>query len=130
MDKAIGYLRILFHILTLLIIILSLYPGSILGFLFYGSFEYYPQISRNFLYISTNHFYAYFLLSILGFFSYLKDEKFKLIIIYLFFLSFFLEILHFVIPERFFEIPDLLSNILGVLIAYMVVLTYNFLKNK
>ena len=128
MDKAIGYLRILFHILTLLIIILSLYPGSILGFLFYGSFEYYPQISRNFLHISTNHFYAYFLLSILGFFSYLKDNKFKFIVIYLFFLSFILEILHFVIPERHFEISDLVGNILGVLIAYLVVILYKYLR--
>ena len=130
MDKTISYLRILFHILTLLLIILSLYPGSILGFLLYGNFEYHPQLTKDFAYISSNHLYVYFILSALGFFSYLKDNKFKLIIIYLFFLSFFLEILHFVIPERFFEIPDLLSNILGVLIAYMVVLTYNFLKNK
>ena len=130
MDKAVSYLRILFHILILILIIFSLYPGSILGFLLYGDFGLQPQFTKDFAYISSNHLYVYFLISVLGFFSYLKDKKFKLIIIYLFFLSFFLEILHFVIPERFFEIPDLLSNILGVLIAYMVVLTYNFLKNK
>ena len=119
MDKTISYLRILFHILTLLLIILSLYPGSILGFLLYGNFELHPQISNNFLYISSNHLYVYFILSALGFFSYLKDNKFKLIVIYLFFLSFVLEILHLVIPKRGFEITDLVGNILGVLIAYM-----------
>ena len=126
MDKTVGYLKILFHILTLLLIILELYPGSILGYLFYGNFEYHPQISRDFAYISLNHLYVYFILSSLGFFSYLKDNKFKLIIIYLFFLSFILEILHFVIPKRGFEISDLVGNILGVLIAYIVVIIYKY----
>ena len=126
MDKTISYLRIFFHISTLLLIILSLYPGSILGFLLYRNFEHHPQISRDLIYISSNHIYAYFIISTLGFFSYLKDNKFNLIVIYLFFLSFILEILHFVIPERSFEIPDLVGNILGVLIAYIVVLIYKF----
>ena len=126
MDKTIGYLRVLFHILVLLLIILSLYPGSLLGFLLYGSFDHHPQVSKDFLYISTNHFYVYFFLSILGFCAYLKDKKFKLIIIYLFFLSFILEILHFVIPKRGFEISDLVGNILGVLIAYIVVIIYKY----
>ena len=126
MDRTIGYLRILFHILTLFLIIFSLYPGNIIGLLIYGSARYEPQITRDFLYISTNHLYVYFLISVLGFFSYLKDNKFKLIIIYLFFLSFILEILHFVIPERGFEISDLVGNILGVLIAYIVVIIYKY----
>ena len=128
MDKTISYLRILFHILTLLLIILSLYPGSILGFLLYGNFEYHPQLTKDFAYISSNHLYVYFILSALGFFSYLKDNKFKFIVIYLFFLSFILEILHFVIPERHFEISDLVGNILGVLIAYLVVILYKYLR--
>ena len=126
MDRTISYLKKLFHILTLLLIILSLYPGSILGFLLYGDFKYHPQLTKDFAYISSNHFYVYFILSALGFFSYLKDNKFKLIIIYLFFLSFTLEILHFVIPERGFEILDLVGNILGVLIAYIVVIIYKY----
>ena len=128
MGKTISYLRILFHILTLLLIILSLYPGSILGFLLYRDSRLQPQITKDFLYISSQHLYVYFLISALGFFSYLKDNKFKLIIIYLFFLSFILEILHFIIPERGFEISDLVGNILGVLIAYIVVILYKYWK--
>ena len=116
MDKAISNLRILFHILTLLLIILSLYPGSILGFLLYGDFGFQPQITKDFGYISSNHLYAYFLISTLGFFSYLRDRKFKLVVVYLFFLSIILEITHLVISERSFQISDLAGNILGVLI--------------
>ena len=126
MDKTVGYLRILFHILILILIILSLYPGSILGFLLYGDFKLQPQITKDFLYISSQHLYVYLLVSALGFFSYLRDEKFNLVVIYLFFLSIILEVTHLVISERSFQIKDLTGNILGVLIAYTIVLIYKF----
>jgi hypothetical protein len=126
MDKTVGYLRILFHILILILIILSLYPGSILGFLLYGDFKLQPQITKDFLYISSQHLYVYLLVSALGFFSYLRDEKFNLVVIYLFFLSIILEVTHLVISERSFQIEDLTGNILGVLIAYTIVLIYKF----
>ena len=126
MDKAVGYLRILFHILILILIILSLYPGSILGFLLYGDFKLQPQITKDFLYISSQHLYVYLLVSALGFFSYLRDKKFNLVVIYLFFLSIILEVAHLVISERSFQIEDLTGNILGVLIAYTIVLIYKF----
>ena len=130
MDKTISYLRILFHILTLLLIILSLYPGSILGFLLYGDSRLQPQITKDFLYISSQHLYVYFLISVLGFFSYLRDRKFKLIVIYLFFLSIILEVAHLVIVERAFQIADLTGNILGVLIAYTIVLIYKLWRKQ
>ncbi len=126
MDKAVGYLRIIFHILILILIILSLYPGSILGFLLYGDFKLQPQFTKDFLYISSQHLYVYLLVSAFGFFSYLRDEKFILVVIYLFFLSIILEVAHRVISERSFQIEDLTGNILGVLIAYTIVLIYKF----
>ena len=126
MDKAVSYLRILFHILIFILIIFSLYPGSILGFLLYGDFRLQPLFTKDFAYISSNHLYVYFLISVLGFFSYLRDRKFKLVVIYLFFLSIILEVTHFVISERSFQIEDLTGNILGVLIAYIIVLIYKF----
>ena len=126
MDKAISYLRILFHIFTLFLIIFSLYPGSILGFLLYGDFRLQPQITKDFLYISSQHLYVYLFISLFGFLSYLRDRKFKLVVIYLFFLSIILEVLHLVISERSFQIPDLAGNILGVLIPYIIVLIYKF----
>ena len=126
MDKAVSYLRILFHILILILIIFSLYPGSILGFLLYGDFRLQPQVTKDFLYISSQHLYVYLLVSALGFFSYLRDRKFKLVVIYLFFLSIILEVSHIVIFERSFQMSDLAGNILGVLIVYIVVLIYKF----
>ena len=130
MDKAVSYLRILFHILILILIILSLYPGSILGFLLYGDIRLQPQVTKDFLYISSNHLYVYFLISILGFFSYLRNRKFKLVVIYLFFLSIILEVAHLVISERSFQIEDLTGNVLGVLIAYTVALIYKLWRKQ
>ena len=130
MDKTISYLRILFHILVLILIILSLYPGSILGFLLYGDSRLQPQVTKDFLYISSNHLYVYFLISTLGFFSYLRDRRFKLVVIYLFFLSIILEVAHLVISERSFQIKDLTGNILGVLIAYTIVLIYKLWRKQ
>jgi len=130
MGRTISYLKKLFHILTLLLIILSLYPGNILGFLIYGNIRYEPQFTKDFLYISSNHLYVYFLISVLGFFSYLRDRKFKLVVIYLFFLSIILEVAHLVIVERAFQIADLTGNILGVLIAYTIVLIYKLWRKQ
>ena len=130
MGRTISYLKKLFHILTLLLIILSLYPGNIIGFLIYGNIRYEPQFTKDFLYISSNHLYVYFLISVLGFFSYLRDRKFKLVVIYLFFLSIILEVAHLVIVERAFQIADLTGNILGVLIAYTIVLIYKLWRKQ
>jgi len=126
MDKAVSYLRILFHILILILIILSLYPGSIIGLLIYGDARLQLQFTKDFLYISSQHLYVYLFVSALGFFSYLRDEKFNLVVIYLFFLSIILEVAHLIISERSFQIEDLTGNILGVLIAYIIVIISKF----
>ena len=36
MDKAASFLKFIFYIFVLFLIIISLYPGSLLGVLFYG----------------------------------------------------------------------------------------------
>ncbi len=126
MDRAVGYLRILFHILILILIILSLYPGSIIGLLIYGDARLQLQFTKDFLYISSQHLYVYLFVSALVFFFYLRDEKFNLVVIYLFFLSIILEVAHLIISERSFQIEDLTGNILGVLIAYIIVIISKF----
>ena len=80
----------------------------------YGDLSSEPQLGRDYLNISSNHFYVYVVLSFLGFLSHYNDRKLKLIIIYLFSLSVVLEFLHLIIPGRTFQIPDLTGNILGV----------------
>ena len=52
--------KILFNIINTITIILYVYPGSILGFLIYGEFHKQPQITQDFLSISSNHDMLFF----------------------------------------------------------------------
>jgi len=59
--------------------------------------------------------------------TYLKHSRIKLVIYYLFFLSVILEILHIIIPMRSFEWSDLIGNMLGVFIVFVI---YEIFKKK
>ena len=111
--------KLIFHVLNVIFILLYVYPGSILGFLVYGNYNQQPQITSDFI-VSSNHVYAFIILSIFGFINYYKTNK-LLIISYLFSISIFLEVLHIVIPNRSFQFSDLFGNMLGVLLAFFVV---------
>ena len=121
--------KILFHILNVTLISLYIYPGSILGYLIYGNFSKQPQLTSDFFAISSNHVYAFFLLSVLGLFGYYKVRKF-FIINYLIFISIILELLHLIIPNRGFQFGDLFGNILGVLLSIMIMNIFNYWRKK
>ena len=118
--------KYIFHFSALFLIVISLWPGSLLGFLFYGDFGLQPNLVKNPFGTTINHFIYYFYLSLLGFFIYLKNENFKKLVYGLFFLSIALELLQFIIPNRSFQLVDLLGNIFGVMVAYLVIKIYLF----
>ena len=121
-------LKYIFHFSVLFLIIISLWPGSLLGFLFYGDWGKQPDLVENPFGTAINHFIYYIYLSLLGFFIYLKNENFKKLVYGLFFLSITLELFHFIIPNRSFQLGDLLGNILGVMVAYLVIKIYLFIN--
>ena len=114
--------KLIFYFCNLILIIFYLYPGSILGYFLYGNIKIQPQLTKD-LIISSNHFYIFCVISMLGFFTYKENKKIKLLIIYLILLSIILEIFHLFIPNRGFEYSDLFGNLLGSL----VVLAINYL---
>ena len=118
------FLKFIFHISVLFLIIISLYPGSLLGYLLYGDLGQQPNIIKNPFGTTINHFIYYAYISLLGFFLYLKMENFQRVFYGLFFLSIILELLHFILPNRSFQLGDLIGNILGVIVAYSVVKIY------
>ena len=120
----IKFLKFIFHISTLFLIIISLYPGSLLGYLFFSDLSQQPDVIKNPFGTTINHFIYYVYLSLLGFFLYLKNQSFQKLVYGLFFLSAILEVLHLIIPGRSFQLGDLIGNILGVLVAYFVVKIY------
>ena len=119
--------KIIFHILNIIFVFLYIYPGSLLGFLIYNDISKQPQISRDFI-VSSNHLYAFLVLSLMGLASYFKSSK--NIIIYLIFISIILELLHLFIPNRSFQFSDLFGNIAGVLISIFILILFNFWRKK
>ena len=130
MNKSFKILKYTFHALNFIMIVLYLYPGSILGWVIYGDLKFQPQITRDLSYIASNHFYAFFLLSVLGLFCYFKHSKFEFLIYYLFFLSIVLELFHILIPERSFQFGDLVGNILGVVVSCFIFLVFKYWRKS
>ena len=120
------FLKSIFHISVLFLIIISLYPGSLLGYLLYSDWGQQPNLIKNPFGTTINHFIYYFYVSFLGFFLYLRSENFTKLVYGLFFLSVILELFHFIIPNRSFQLGDLIGNILGVVVAYSVLKIYLF----
>ena len=114
----------IFHISILFLIVISLWPGSLLGYLFYGDWGQQPDLIQNPFGTAINHFICYAFISLLGLFIYIKNENFKKLVYGLFFLSITLEIFHFIIPNRSFQLEDLFANIFGVMVAYFVIKIY------
>ena len=112
--------KIFFYVINLLLIILYLFPGSLFGCIFFDNCKVQPQITSDFLQISSNHFYAFGLVTILGYFTFLNSEKLKLVLYYLLVISVLLEVFHIVIPERSFQWSDLFGNLLGVIVVIFV----------
>ena len=125
-NKVIKFLKYIFHISVLFLIIISLYPGSLLGYLLYGDWGQQPNLIKNPFGTTINHFIYYFYVSLLGFFLYSRSENFTKLVYGLFFLSVILELFHFIIPNRSFQLGDLIGNILGVVVAYSVLKIYLF----
>ena len=85
MNKLKNFFKIGFYSSNIILIILYLFPGSILGCFLYNDCYIQPQITRDFI-ISSNHFYAFIILTSLGFFSFHNTKKIKPLIFYLFLL--------------------------------------------
>ena len=110
--KSIVYL---YYLSLVVLLIIYLYPGSIIGYLLYADLGKQPSLINNPIGTAINHFFYFFYLTFLGLIYNLREKKFINGFFFLFLLSFFLELLHFFIPNRAFELNDLLANIIGVL---------------
>ena len=117
--------KIFFYLSNFILIVLYLYPGSLLGCLFYSDCKLQPQFTGDFM-ISSNHFYSFFILSVIGLLTYHNQKKINFLTTYLISLSISLEILHVFISVRSFEFSDLFGNLIGVIIV--IIINYFFKK--
>ena len=120
-------LKKLFHIFNFFLILLYLYPGSIFGYFLYKDLTRQPQLTPDYFSLSSNHFYIFLILSILGILTFKNVKKLG---IYLILISIFLELFHLLIPNRSFQFSDLFGNLIGVIIPLTLVMTYNLWRKK
>ena len=119
MIKFFSNYKIVFYSINFSLIFLYLFPGSLIGQVLYGSKKIQPQITPDFI-ISSNHFYVFVLISIIGFLTFIKKNQIKTLVIYLILLSIVLELLHLLIPERTFQWSDIFGNLTGVVVVILI----------
>ena len=121
--------KFIFYISNFILLVLYLFPGSLIGCFLYNDCQLQPQLTKDFL-VSTDHLYAFGLLSIIGSFTYNNSSKLNFLNIYLILLSIILEISHIFIPIRSFELSDLFGNLLGVIIVLIINYFYKKYENS
>mgnify|MGYP001491545957 FL=1 len=121
-------LKYLFYFSFIILLILYLFPGSLIGYFLYGNFGKQPDLISNPIGTSINHLVFFFYLSILAFIDQRNRKKFINSFSFLFFISIILELLHYFIPNRAFELRDLYANGLGVILAYLMLKIFRKIK--
>ena len=129
-NNVLKLIKYLYYFSLIALVILYLFPGSLIGYLFYGDYGKQPDLIPNPIGTSINHALAFFYLSMLGLISYVRDKRFNQNIIFLIFLSIIFELSHYFIPNRSFEFLDLFANLFGALIAIFIILFYKKLNEK
>jgi VanZ family protein len=119
--------KIIFYSANIVLIFLYLFPGSLIGCFLYNDCKIQPQITRDLPFISTNHVFAFILLSLIAWLTYFRYSNINWVFYYLFFLSIILEVFHLLIPERGFELADVIGNLLGV---FIILITYKIFKKN
>ena len=119
-------IKYLYYSSLIVLTILYLYPGSLIGYFLYGNLGTQPNIISNPIGTSINHLIYFSLITVLS--NIVKNRlnnlftKTKFIL----FLSIFLELSHFIVPDRAFEFFDLIANIAGVL---LIVILFRLFKS-
>ncbi len=118
-----------YYLSLIALLILYLFPGSLIGFFLYGDLGKQPNLIPNPIGTSINHLIFFFYLGILSFVIYSKKKKIIYSYSFLFCVSILSELLHLIIPNRAFELNDLLANSSGVIFAFFLCNIVKKLKN-
>ena len=114
-KKFIIFYKLIFYLWLSFIFSVSVYPGNLINLVLIGD----PMTSPGGDKVS--HFLTYFVLGVLFNLSYKKNSFFKIMVGFLILFSIIMELLHMVIPNRFYENFDLLMNFLGLVIGIYII---------
>ena len=128
MDYKIRIVRYLYNFSLTGLLILYLFPGSLIGYFLYGDLGKQPDMIPNPMGTSINHALSFFYLTTIGLIAHINKTSFNKILIFLLTLSLFLELSHLLIPNRSFESLDLFANLLGTFLAIVIIFLYKKFK--
>ena len=114
-----------YYFSLLVLLILYLFPGSLIGYLLYGNLGQQPNLISNPIGTSINHLIFFSYITILAMTARLIAKNILTNYRFILLISCVLEISHFIIPNRAFELYDLIANFTGVVI---ILLLNSFIK--
>jgi len=119
-NNILKFIIYLYYFFLTALLIIYLFPGSIIGYFLYGDVGKQPNLVNNPIGTSINHFFYFSFLTFLGLIYNLREKKLINSFLFLFILSCFLELLHLFIPNRAFELNDLLANSIGTVSVFIL----------
>ena len=118
-----------YYLSLIILSLLYFFPGSLIGFFLYGDLAKQPNLISSPFGTSTNHLIFFLFLGFLGFIIQIKYKKLIYSFPFLLCVSILFELLHLIVPNRAFELNDLLANTAGVLSAYIILILIKKFKN-
>ncbi len=102
------YIKVVFWIFAIAVLILSAIPGSVNV---HHTIENLDKLA---------HFSAFFLLSMLLLFAYRLTKPFFTTVLVMAIFGFSIELMHLYVPRRVFSMYDFAADLLGVLVALLI----------
>ena len=109
-----------YYFSLLVLLILYLFPGSLIGYLLYGNLGKQPNLIASPIGTSVNHLIFFSYITILAMTVRLRAKNILTNYRFILFISCALEILHLIVPNRAFELYDLIANFTGVVIILLI----------
>ena len=109
-----------YYFSLLVLLILYLFPGSLIGYFLYGNYGQQPNLIDNPIGTSINHLIFFSYITILATIVRLRVKNIFTSYKVILFVSCILEILHLIVPNRSFELYDLIANFTGVAIIISI----------
>ena len=129
-NTILKYIKYIYYFSLIVLLILYLFPGSLIGYLLYGNLTLQPNWFKNPIGTSINHLIFFTCLSFLGSIVRLKIKSFFNSFTFLLSISIMLELLHLIIPNRAFEFFDLFANSAGVVIAFLLLISIKKIRQN
>ena len=109
-----------YYFSLLVLVILYLFPGSLIGYFLYGNLGQQPNLITNPIGTSINHLIFFSYITVLAIIVRVRVKNIFNNYLFIIFISCVLEIFHLIVPNRAFELYDLIANFTGVVLALLI----------